>query len=373
MSNNANPPEVEGYESSSGSGWGEYPLDSVFVRQEIRSLSDVIDRIKRKRYILDPEFQRDFVWSPDKQSKLIESSLMRIPLPVFYVAEAKDGRIIVVDGLQRLTTFSRYCNNEFPLKGLSPDEEDGASELNGRFFNDLPIPLQERILDTQIILYILDPKAPDRAKLDIFERVNSGVPINRQQMRNALYTGPATRWLTAAAEDPIFIKVTGGTFDPKTMRDREAINRFCSFFLIGWSDYRGDMDGFLATALDRMNEMNDSQRTELRKRFNRSMSNNWALFNKHSFRKSLSANKFSSNRTVLNIAMFDVFSTFLARIDDVNKYDDDHLDRLRESAADIVQDPMFSSAITNATNTRRSVIARFRMGEVWAMTIGDVQ
>lgn len=51
---------------------------------------------------MNPDFQRDFVWSPDKQSKLIESCVMRIPLPVLYVAEGDDGRITVVDGLQRL-------------------------------------------------------------------------------------------------------------------------------------------------------------------------------------------------------------------------------------------------------------------------------
>ena len=107
--------DVEGADYAQGTGWGEYPLDSVFVRTEQRTVSEVVKRIKNERFILNPDFQRDFVWSTDKQSRLIESCLMRIPLPVFYVAEAQDGRIIVVDGLQRLTSFYRFMNNAFSL------------------------------------------------------------------------------------------------------------------------------------------------------------------------------------------------------------------------------------------------------------------
>jgi hypothetical protein len=111
--------DVEGVEVGTGGGWGDYPLDAVFVRTEPRSVVEVVGRIEKKRYVLDPDFQRDFVWSNVKQSKLIESCVMRIPLPVFYVAEAPDGRIIVVDGLQRLTTFARYLGSQFRLTGLS--------------------------------------------------------------------------------------------------------------------------------------------------------------------------------------------------------------------------------------------------------------
>src|ERR1700733_14770965 len=122
--------DVEGVEESASDGWVDYPLDAVFVRTEPRSVSEVVKRIEAKRYILDPDFQRDFVWPAQKQSKLIESCIMRIPLPVFYVAEAKDGRIIVVDGLQRLTTFTRFIGNQLKLVGLaSGDERAGSHAL----------------------------------------------------------------------------------------------------------------------------------------------------------------------------------------------------------------------------------------------------
>jgi len=91
--------DVEGVDSPESAGWGDYPLDSVFVRTDARTVRDVVMRINNDRYDLNPDFQRDYLWDVGKQSRLIESCVMRIPLPVFYVAEAKDGRIIVVDGL----------------------------------------------------------------------------------------------------------------------------------------------------------------------------------------------------------------------------------------------------------------------------------
>ena len=124
--------DPEGLDNASGYGWGDYPLDAVFVRTEQRTVGEVVKRIQNKRYILDPDFQRDFVWPNVKQSKLIESCIMRIPLPVFYVAEAPDGRIIVVDGLQRLTTFARFLGGELKLTGLVSGQNAGSHELEGK-------------------------------------------------------------------------------------------------------------------------------------------------------------------------------------------------------------------------------------------------
>ncbi|MDA6365730.1 DUF262 domain-containing protein, partial [Escherichia coli] len=103
----------------------------------------------------------DFIWSEEKQSKLIESCLMRIPLPVFYVAEDKDGKIIVVDGLQRLTTFKNYLSDKFSLSYSNSNGLNEHATFLGKKFSELPIKLQERIEDTQLIFYILDEKAPE--------------------------------------------------------------------------------------------------------------------------------------------------------------------------------------------------------------------
>jgi hypothetical protein len=354
--------EVEGLDQADDPGWGEYSLDSVFVRNETRSVSDIIRRIDNGRCVLDPEFQRDFVWPEDKQSKLIQSCIMRIPLPVFYLAAANDGKIIIVDGLQRLTTFHRYVKGEFKLKGLSANGVIDANELEGKKFAQLDIPLQERILDTQLITYILEANAPERARLDIFERVNSGVPLTRQQMRNALYSGPATMWLKEAAAGFPFRSASGGGLDDKSMRDREAINRFCAFFLLKWTAYKGgEMDSFLATALSAMNRLSPIHLSNLRQLFDGSMRLNREIFGDHCFRKSLASQNPNPRRQVLNIALFDVCSVHLARLQQELK--PSAFPRIRETFSRLLENADFSKAITYSTNSTQAVATRFSMSE----------
>jgi len=358
----SNDEKIEGLEVSETLGWGnEYPLDSVFVRTDYRTVNEVVQRINANRYILNPDFQRDFLWSVKKQSRLIESCLMRIPLPVFYVAEAQDGRIIVVDGLQRLITFKRYLNNEFALSKLGDGREDAPQEnpFLGKRFDDLPLNLKERVLDTQLTLYILDAKAPQRAKLDIFERVNSGEPLSRQQMRNCLFNGPATKWLRCAAESELFINATGGSLNKKTMRDREAINRFCAFRLLGAEQYRGDMDDFLARALEKMNSLSKDDLEELTRSFDRSMKANFSLFDKHSFRKSLAAKGQNEARSVINIALFDVCSVLFADLGESGI--EKKAEQLRNELNELLNNDVFIQAITVGTNGRRQVKTRFEM------------
>lgn len=349
--------EPEGLDTSLGEGWGGgYPLNSVFVRTENRTIQEVVKRISANRYQLDPDFQRDFVWPVDKQSRLIESCVMRIPLPVFYVAEAHDGRIAVVDGLQRLTTFSRFLGDGFSLT-FKVGEDQEVHPLEGKKFSQLPIQLQERIEDTQLTLYILDAKAPERAKLDIFERVNSGVPLTRQQMRNCLFNGAATKWLKDAATNSEFLATSGRSLDSKSMRDREAINRFCAFYINGPSKYASsDMDAFLASSLDAMNN-GEIDLEKMMTDFTHSMKANQLLFGPHAFRKSLAHLNNNHSRSVLNIALFDVCSVLLAKMpmDEIQLF----AEEIREGFSDLIQDDRFKDSITYSTNSTRQVKYRF--------------
>jgi hypothetical protein len=348
-------PEPEGLDTPSFD-LGEYPIDSLLIRSESRTVFDVVRRMDKGPFILDPDFQRDFVWDEAKQSKLIESALMRIPLPVFYLAENLDGNVVVVDGLQRLTTFQRFLHNEQMLRGLSGKSHD----LNGKYFKDLPPKLQNRIEDTQLILYLIDAKVPDRARLDIFERVNSGVALSRQQMRNCLYVGDATRWLKAQANSAVFLTATGGSLNSKTMRDREAINRFCAFYLAGVDGYRSvsaDMDDFLADALKKMNMLGKlTLEQQLTPAFVRSMRNNYAVFNDYAFRRHLSL---YDRRSVINIALFDVYSVLLTRYSET--FVVAHKGEFYQRFFNLQQNDDFRNAITLGTNELRKVTTRFKL------------
>ena len=326
-------------------------LDSVLIRQETRTVYDIVRRIEQGKFILQPDFQRDFVWDQDTQSKLIESCFLRIPLPVFYLAEQHNGTVIVVDGQQRLTTFKRFLNNEFALSGLS-----GNPAFNRKTFQDIPPVLQNRLEDTQLILYLIDHKASERARLDIFERVNSGYPLTRQQMRNCLYMGQATRWLKEQAQTNWFLEATGMSLDSKTMRDREVINRFCGFYLLGFEKYEGDLDEFLAKTLQYMNEMKSTELDSLTKKFRLSMENNFFLYGKNAFRKH-SAGDMHKGR--LNIALFDVFSTYLANYSQQEVKN--KATKLKTGFYSLLEDGNFWNAISSGTNSQKNVQSRFEL------------
>ena len=353
--NQPNGEQVEGLDYAHRD-WGDYPIDDVLIRHENRTIHDVIRRIEQGHYVMDPDFQRDFIWPKYKQSKLIESVVMRIPLPVFYLAEDYEGKLIVVDGLQRLTTFWRFISNRLIL-----DLPDRA-ELHRKKFRDLTPKLQNRIEDCNLIMYLIDSKVPERARLDIFERVNGGIPLSRQQMRNCLFMGQATQFLKEESRTPLFLKSTGNSLNTKSMRDREFINRFCAFQIFGPDEYQGDMDDFLAKALIKMNDMNDSELNTLSTELHNSLSNNLMVFGRHAFRKSFTESAWAGDdyhRSVLNASLWDVMSTCLS------KYSESHVNSnvnsLRTSIRDLIATYKFEDSISRGTNGENQVKCRFQM------------
>ena len=344
--------EPEGLDDA-GASWGDYPLDEMLIRNDHRTVRDVLHRIGQGRYVMTPDFQRDFLWTEDKQSKLIESVVMRIPLPVFYMAEDSEGRMVVVDGLQRLSTFKRFVNGKLKLK--LPDRP----ELHGKRFADLRPKFQNRVEDCNLIFYIIDSKAPERARLDIFERVNGGEPLTRQQMRNSLYMGKATRFLWKESQSEVFLDATGRSLNKKKMRDREFVNRFCAFQLLGPDAYgRKDMDEFLAHSLVHMNKMIDTELSDLSAMFRRGLANNYRIFKRHAFRK---YDPHRARRSVLNASLWDVMSTGLAHYSESQI--EAHAEALRDAVHRLLSTEEFDTAISYGPNDPKKVQTRFDMAK----------
>lgn len=352
---------IEGLGRDEDSAWGDYPIDTLLIRNENRTVHDVLRRIEKGSYIMDPDFQREFIWPDDKQCKLIESVLMRIPLPVFYLAEDKKGRMVVVDGLQRLSTFNRFVNNELQLK------LPGQNELYGKRFRDLSPKLQNRVEDCNLILYVIDAKVPERAKLDIFERVNSGMPLTRQQMRNCLYMGKATLFLKTEARTELFKRATGNSLNVASMRDREFINRFCAFQLLSVDEYKGDMDDFLAKALLKMNSLTENELEKLSADFRTSLANNYKVFGSHAFRKSSN----HQTRSLLNASLWDVMSTSLSRFPE--NLVEARAEILKNALVKLMNDETFKNSISYGTNALKKVKYRFSATQMMLKEVFDAE
>ena len=348
------PPEqegqMEGYEPPESGGWGDYPLDELSIRDERRTAIDVVRRISKGSFVMDSDFQRDFVWEEQKQSRLIESILLRIPLPVFYVAEDDQGRYIVVDGRQRLTTLQRFFDGKLKLK--LPDRP----ELHGKTFDELLPRWQYRVEDCQLHFYIIDHKAPERARLDIFERVNGGEVLTRQQMRNAMYNGAATRFLRDEARTKLFLKTTDESLNVKKMTDREFVNRFVSFSLLPLEEYKGDMDRWLADGLRECEKLSEEERKQLSRRFRRTLANNLKVFGDQAFRKPRPSGE---RRGPINASLSDVLAQGLA--DRAEAEVADRAEQIWAALCKLLEDADFNKAVTYGPNALKEVQTRFDM------------
>lgn len=134
---------------------------------------------------IQPEYQRNYIYADGKKDvAVIESILKGYPLGLFYFNTAPEGRFEVLDGQQRITSFGRFVTEKFAVK------------INGmeHNFSGLDDEIQKKILDYPILVYVCDGE--EQEIKEWFKTVNiAGVPLNEQEILNAVYSGP---FITAA-------------------------------------------------------------------------------------------------------------------------------------------------------------------------------
>lgn len=176
---------------------------------------------KGKILLIDVPYQREYVWDDAKASRLIESLLLNVPIPVCYFAENEDGTWEVVDGLQRSQSIVRFFHGEFPLKGLLV-----IPEYNGLTFKDLPSRDQRRIESRTLRFVVVTNESHPDIKFDVFERLNTGaVKLTPQELRNCIYRGTFNDGLADLTKNADFRTALGRDKDSRK-RDEELVLRF---------------------------------------------------------------------------------------------------------------------------------------------------
>lgn len=243
---------------------------------------------KSANYILKPNYQRRITWNRKKRSKLIESFIMNIPVPPVFLYETDFGVYQVMDGLQRISTIMDFFDNKFKLEGLIE-----WSELNGRYYRDLPKKIKEGIERRQLSVITLlkeSAKTSEQAssmKKMVFERLNTGGEILvPQEIRNALYPGKFND-LCVNLSDNIDFKTLWG-LDGKSgqslysrMDDVELVLRF--FAMRNIKNYNMQLSKFLDLYLENANELDEKELIILEDTFNDSMRKAVYLFGDKAF------------------------------------------------------------------------------------------
>lgn len=317
-----------------------HPYDFI-----IRSLKSQVDD---GTLILADKFQRRQVWDLSKSSRLIESLLLNVPIPVCYFAELEDGSYSVIDGQQRLTAIYQFLSNDFTLRGLKV-----LRELNRKSFKQLEIPYQRYINSRTIRCIVIVKESHPDIKFDVFERLNSGfVPLNAQELRNSVYRGKLNDLILELSEYETFQKVRNVQDIDKRMRDCELVLRFFAFHF-HLPEYRGKLSRFLDNYLEQGCHFDEATLNRHRELFQRTIEDVYYVFEDRAFRRFTFENGWEN---AVNRAIYDVIMLSFAALPS---------EAIRQKKAaialalrEVCQDAEFDEAITSSTKNKDRIQTR---------------
>lgn len=353
--------------------------EDIRISKKVISMDQVVRRLTANTLCLAPEFQRSEVWTQTKKSQLIESLMLNIPIPLFYVAADNTGAWDVVDGLQRLSAIKEFLvDKTLVLSNL----EFLGEKYNGKTIDDKdfsPI-FFNRIYETEFSFIIIEPGTPDSVKYNIFKRINTGgVSLSAQEIRHALFQGKGTRLLSELAKNDIFLQATDWSINDTRMAAREVILRCLSFMLLGEDGYlnNDNMESFLRKGIQVLNfldnrdvllkkkvfkdgkvpEIRIKSYDRLKELFFTSMQRNFELFGRDAFRIS----KIGMRRSPINKALFDSWGTILAFLPEKD------YEKLKENRKSLLEkydskkdDEVFYDAVSRTAWQKSKVDIRFK-------------
>lgn len=256
------------------------------------NLSTLAELVGSKNINLSPTYQRRFRWDAKRQSSLIESFLMNVPVPPIYLNEDEYGEYSIIDGKQRLTAVYKYLSGEFQLQGLKV-----FADINGLRFDQLPAKMQN-VLKTRAVVravIVLRQSDPD-VKYEVFRRLNSGgVKLNAQEIRNSAYPGILNDLIIRLSETSKFHQLLGIKNKEQSriyqeMRDAELVLRYFTFRNI-WKNFDGGVGRLMDKFMDDNKKMSDVEIMQLNDDFLYTLEVVEACFGKQAFQRWLPENQ----------------------------------------------------------------------------------
>ena len=341
------------------------PFDPERIDVGTRSMTVdlLMSRIKSGAIDLAPDFQRRAgIWTEERQSRLIESLLLRIPLPTLYAAEDELETWAIVDGIQRLTTIARFIDpgaireTRLVLSGL----EYLGKEFNGSTYQQLPARLQRRLRETELVVHVIRHGTPEEVKFNIFARINTGgMPLSSQELRHALVPGKARDILRQWAATEEFRKATANSIRDDRMADRELVLRYIAFRTMPYQKHvQKDFDDFLRKAMRDLNSWSDVRVRAGREEFLDAMLSAYSIFGPYAFRKFY---RLSDSRYPINKALFEAVSVGLGSLTvDERATLSTRSKIVMERFAELMKDRAFDAAISQGTGDPSKVRYRFQ-------------
>lgn len=342
-----------------------FDADSIRIDQQILSLKYVYELYQEGVLKLNPDFQRRYVWGDRrKRSLLIESLMLRIPIPAFYFYEKKDGTFLVIDGQQRLKTIFDFLDGGFALIGL----EYLGDQFDKKKYDELTARYQQRIKRTQLAVNILDERSPSKVVFDIFRRVNTGgVSLNPQEMRNAICSDSTRELLKAGASSEPFKKATRDKIKGLRLDDQEVFLRFITLYRrYDYTTHRLDklkpskLTPLMDKEITEIDRLSREDKDRLLSAYETSMIRCRQLFGDLAFVKLTSGSDGQiTGSSIINKSLLVAFTVLLA---DPCIYSIDLSDKrelVLKTLAEQMQDISYMNSITKATGDERNILICF--------------
>lgn len=346
----------------------------IFVERKDIEITSLYDRYKNGKLIVQPEYQRQYVWDKPKASRLIESVLLDVPLPMIYLSEGMDGKLSVIDGQQRLASFFAYFDNLFPdksefkLTGLR-----ALSDLKNKAYKYLDDDKQDKIRQYGIPVIIFKKESDSELKFEVFERLNTGsVALNDQELRNCIFRGKYNELLKKMAQIPEYRVNLALKETEKRMKDIEYALRFSAFYHTSYDRFVSPMKRFLNNDMEKYQNITDYDAQELFNAFKQANFLVHSVFGKHAFKKykrdDNNPNQGLWEPTIINSSLYDIimYSFAVLNKEIIIRYSD----KIRDALINLmVDDQDFIDSIEKATSSAKQVHYRFT---TWMNTVRSV-
>lgn len=316
VENNDATPEGEGEDAFSDPVMQEpFNPSEINIISKPDTLRNLIERLKHNEIDMNTDFQRHAdLWDLPKMSRLIESILIRFPLPAFYFDASDDEKWLIVDGLQRLSAIRKFVvEKKMKLRGLEYLLED----FNGATYDDLPRTYQRRIDECPVTLFLIQPGTPEAVKYSIFRRINTGgLVLNDQEIRNAMAKPLIREYLKDLATDEYLKKTIGD--QTRRMVDQEMVLRFLAFQFMDYEQSKKNIATFLDEMIDKLEKSSSEELNLYKQSFNTAIYRCWLLFGNSAFEKQINGEGFRRIRK--NSTLFEVWTTAMVALteDEIN-------------------------------------------------------
>lgn len=335
-----------------------YSPDDIFVENKPFSLKQLMDLIESKDIELDPSFQRNFIWDNTRQSRLIESIFLGLPLPSIYLSQYDDGTLTIVDGLQRLNTIRKFLKDELVLSNL-----EYLKECNGYKYSQLhkvlsPLRLR-RFGQTQLMCFVIDYRSPNKLKYDLFRRLNTGgKPLNNQEIRNCLSRPTLQSALKQMVKSEEFLLATDRSVKDTRMDAQESALRFM-YFCDQYKEknpvggYNGYMDSTLDDYVESINNRKDFN--QYIADYKQSMQDAYILFGRYAFRKVYAGYELGRRNQVNKLLMMAICVLLTKHKQQYKEAISKHISLTPFMAKLVNDDSEFFNAITWSTNAKSNI------------------